>query len=127
MSDGNALSAGDDGPRPLSCKAGEVSAEVFEQYRIPTYHEASYKPFVISALSSLPPAVPSILPLPITCTASGRMDAFKLLVKSHHNDTTFELRVIPGKEDNVTVVSGSFELEHAEEHGGMLEVKVWGV
>ena len=34
----------------VSCKAGEVSAEVFEQYRIPTYHEASYKPFVISAL-----------------------------------------------------------------------------
>jgi knotted carbamoyltransferase YgeW len=34
----------------VSCKAGEVSGEVFEQYRIPTYHEASYKPFVISAL-----------------------------------------------------------------------------
>lgn len=34
----------------VSCKAGEVSAEVFEQYRIPTYHEASYKPFIISAL-----------------------------------------------------------------------------
>jgi hypothetical protein len=30
-----------------------VSAEVFEQYRIPTYHEASYKPFVISALMFL--------------------------------------------------------------------------
>ena len=37
----------------LSCQAGEVSAEVFEQYRIPTYHEASYKPFVISALMFL--------------------------------------------------------------------------
>jgi ornithine carbamoyltransferase len=37
----------------VSCKAGEVSAEVFEQYRIPTYHEASYKPFVISALAFL--------------------------------------------------------------------------
>jgi len=37
----------------ISCKAGEVSAEVFEQYRIPTYHEASYKPFVISALMFL--------------------------------------------------------------------------
>ncbi len=37
----------------MSCKAGEVSAEVFEQYRIPTYHEASYKPFVISALMFL--------------------------------------------------------------------------
>lgn len=34
----------------VSCRAGEVSAEVFEEYRIPTYHEASYKPFVISAL-----------------------------------------------------------------------------
>ena len=37
----------------VSCDAGEVSAEVFEQYRIPTYHEASYKPFVISALMFL--------------------------------------------------------------------------
>jgi knotted carbamoyltransferase YgeW len=37
----------------VSCKAGEVSADVFEQYRIPTYHEASYKPFIISALMFL--------------------------------------------------------------------------
>jgi knotted carbamoyltransferase YgeW len=37
----------------VSCKAGEVSAEVFEQYRIQTYQEASYKPFVISALMYL--------------------------------------------------------------------------
>ena len=37
----------------VSCQRGEVSAEVFEQYRIPTYHEASYKPFVISALMFL--------------------------------------------------------------------------
>jgi knotted carbamoyltransferase YgeW len=37
----------------VSCEAGEVSADVFEQYRIPTYHEASYKPFVISALMFL--------------------------------------------------------------------------
>jgi knotted carbamoyltransferase YgeW len=37
----------------VSCKKGEVSAEVFEQYRIATYHEASYKPFVISALMFL--------------------------------------------------------------------------
>jgi knotted carbamoyltransferase YgeW len=37
----------------VSCEAGEVSGEVFEQYRIPTYHEASYKPFVISALMFL--------------------------------------------------------------------------
>jgi len=38
----------------VSCKAGEVSAEVFEQYRIPTYQEAAYKPFIISARLSLP-------------------------------------------------------------------------
>jgi knotted carbamoyltransferase YgeW len=37
----------------VSCKQGEVSAEVFEQYRIATYAEASYKPFVISALMYL--------------------------------------------------------------------------
>jgi knotted carbamoyltransferase YgeW len=37
----------------VSCQAGEVSAEVFEQYRIATYQEASYKPFVISALMFL--------------------------------------------------------------------------
>ncbi len=30
-----------------------MSAEVFEQYRIATYHEASYKPFVISAIMFL--------------------------------------------------------------------------
>jgi knotted carbamoyltransferase YgeW len=37
----------------VSCPAGEVSAEIFEQYRVATYHEASYKPFVISALMFL--------------------------------------------------------------------------
>ena len=37
----------------VSCARGEVAGEVFEQYRIPTYHEASYKPFVISALMFL--------------------------------------------------------------------------
>ena len=37
----------------VSCKAGEVTAEVFEQYRIQTYQEAAYKPFVISALMFL--------------------------------------------------------------------------
>jgi len=37
----------------VSCKRGEVSAEVFEQYRIATYHQASYKPFVISAIMYL--------------------------------------------------------------------------
>jgi knotted carbamoyltransferase YgeW len=34
----------------ISCKAGEVSAKVFEQYRIPTYKEAGYKPYVIAAM-----------------------------------------------------------------------------
>ena len=34
----------------ISCKAGEVSASVFEKYRIPTYKEAGYKPYVIAAM-----------------------------------------------------------------------------
>lgn len=34
----------------VSCKEGEVSKEVFEKYRIHTYEEASYKPFVIAAM-----------------------------------------------------------------------------
>lgn len=34
----------------VSCKEGEVSAKVFEKYRIPTYIEASYKPYVIAAM-----------------------------------------------------------------------------
>ncbi len=34
----------------VSCKAGEVSASVFEKYRIPTYKQAGYKPFVIAAM-----------------------------------------------------------------------------
>ena len=34
----------------VSCEAGEVSADVFEKYRLPTYHEASHKPFVIAAM-----------------------------------------------------------------------------
>jgi knotted carbamoyltransferase YgeW len=34
----------------VSCKRGEVSARVFEKYRIATYREASYKPFVIAAM-----------------------------------------------------------------------------
>ena len=34
----------------VSCKEGEVSAKVFEKYRIPTYHEAKNKPFVIAAM-----------------------------------------------------------------------------
>ncbi|MDD5362587.1 MAG: knotted carbamoyltransferase YgeW [Ignavibacteria bacterium] len=34
----------------ISCKAGEVSKDVFEKYRIHTYHEASFKPFVIASM-----------------------------------------------------------------------------
>ncbi len=34
----------------VSCERGEVSAEVFEQYRIPTYLEAGFKPYVIAAM-----------------------------------------------------------------------------
>ena len=34
----------------VSCKAGEVSASVFERYRLQTYSEAGHKPFVIAAM-----------------------------------------------------------------------------
>lgn len=34
----------------VSCQQGEVSKEVFEKYRLATYAEAGYKPFVIAAL-----------------------------------------------------------------------------
>jgi knotted carbamoyltransferase YgeW len=34
----------------VSCAQGEVSAAVFEKYRIATYREASFKPFVIAAM-----------------------------------------------------------------------------
>ena len=37
----------------VSCEHGEVSAEVFERYRLATYHEAGYKPFVIAAMMLL--------------------------------------------------------------------------
>jgi len=37
----------------VSCKEGEVSAGVFEKYRIATYREASFKPFVIAAMMYL--------------------------------------------------------------------------
>jgi len=33
-----------------SCEAGEVAADVFEHYRLTTYHQAGHKPFVIAAL-----------------------------------------------------------------------------
>jgi knotted carbamoyltransferase YgeW len=34
----------------VSCRAGEVSAAVFERYRIRTYQEASHKPYIIAAM-----------------------------------------------------------------------------
>jgi knotted carbamoyltransferase YgeW len=34
----------------VSCKAGEVSAPLFERYRLQTYREAGHKPFVIAAM-----------------------------------------------------------------------------
>ncbi len=34
----------------VSCKEGEVSAKVFEKYRLATYREASFKPFIIAAM-----------------------------------------------------------------------------
>lgn len=34
----------------VSCAQGEVSRDVFEQYRLETYREAGYKPFVIAAM-----------------------------------------------------------------------------
>ncbi len=34
----------------VSCKQGEVAASVFERYRIETYKEAGYKPYIIAAM-----------------------------------------------------------------------------
>jgi len=34
----------------VSCAAGEVSEDVFEKYRIPTYVEAGFKPYIIAAM-----------------------------------------------------------------------------
>ena len=34
----------------VSCEAGEVSKDVFEKYRIPTYVEAGFKPYIIAAM-----------------------------------------------------------------------------
>ena len=34
----------------VSCAQGEVSKDVFEKYRLATYEEASFKPFVIAAI-----------------------------------------------------------------------------
>ncbi len=37
----------------VSCKEGEVEASVFDRYRVPMYMEASYKPYIISAMMLL--------------------------------------------------------------------------
>ncbi|OFZ82625.1 MAG: knotted carbamoyltransferase YgeW [Bdellovibrionales bacterium RIFOXYD1_FULL_53_11] len=37
----------------VSCRAGEVSASVFDRYRVETYKEAGYKPYVIAAMMLL--------------------------------------------------------------------------
>ena len=34
----------------VSCEEGEVAADVFEQYRVPQYIQAGYKPYVIAAM-----------------------------------------------------------------------------
>jgi knotted carbamoyltransferase YgeW len=34
----------------VSCKEGEVAASVFERYRIPTYIQAGFKPYIIAAV-----------------------------------------------------------------------------
>jgi ornithine carbamoyltransferase len=34
----------------VSCKSGEVQKEVFEKYRIQTYLEAGYKPYIIASM-----------------------------------------------------------------------------
>jgi len=34
----------------VSCRNGEVSAEVFEKFRLDTYHEAALKPYIIAAM-----------------------------------------------------------------------------
>ncbi|MCC8189988.1 MAG: knotted carbamoyltransferase YgeW [Planctomycetes bacterium] len=34
----------------VSCREGEVSASVFDRYRVPLYKEAGYKPYIIAAM-----------------------------------------------------------------------------
>ncbi len=34
----------------VSCELGEVTEEVFEQYRVPQYRQAGYKPYIIAAM-----------------------------------------------------------------------------
>jgi ornithine carbamoyltransferase len=37
----------------VSCESGEVAAGVFERYRLATYRQAGWKPFVIAAMMLL--------------------------------------------------------------------------
>ncbi len=37
----------------LSCKKGEVQQSVFERYKVETFKEAGYKPYVIAAMMIL--------------------------------------------------------------------------
>ncbi len=34
----------------VSCEQGEVSADVFDEYRVPQYIQAGYKPYIIAAM-----------------------------------------------------------------------------
>ncbi|MDD4746408.1 MAG: knotted carbamoyltransferase YgeW [Salinivirgaceae bacterium] len=34
----------------VSCKNGEVAADTFEKYRLDTYHQAGYKPYIIASM-----------------------------------------------------------------------------
>jgi ornithine carbamoyltransferase len=34
----------------VSCEQGEVEASVFDRYRVPQYHQAGYKPYIIAAM-----------------------------------------------------------------------------
>jgi ornithine carbamoyltransferase len=34
----------------VSCKEGEVAASVFDRFRVDTYQEAGYKPYIIAAM-----------------------------------------------------------------------------
>ena len=47
----------------LNCEAGEVANSVFERYKVPTYHEAEHKLYVIAAMIMLTrfPGVASLL------------------------------------------------------------------
>ena len=47
----------------VSCQHGEVAASVFDRYRVETYKEAGYKPYIIAAmmLTTRFPNVPEML------------------------------------------------------------------